>query len=41
MPKSKFNFGELFKDEGMYHSVNDAFLHKGKKSRASLLRTPD
>lgn len=40
--KKKFRFADLFKDEGMYHSVNEAYIIKnqvGKDKNAGLLRT--
>ena len=39
--KKKFKFGDLFKDEGMYHSVNEAPVMKVlKKGSGGLIRTP-
>lgn len=39
--KKKFKFADLFKDEGMYHSVNEAPVMKVlKKGSGGLIRTP-
>jgi hypothetical protein len=39
--KQKFKFADLFKDEGMYHSVSEAPVMKVlKKGSGGLIRTP-
>lgn len=38
--KKKFNFADLFKDEGMFHSVNGAYLKKENKRGHGIIKTP-
>lgn len=41
--KGKFSFADLFKDEGMYHSINDAKLNPllKKNQQAITIKTAD
>lgn len=39
--KKKFNYQDLFKDEGMFHSINQEFIAKKGRRGHGLIKTPN